>query len=149
MDAITVSREQHALVQERIKEAGFSDLVRVHLLDYRELPPSFAGAFDAIVGIEMLEVGHCSFERTFLIDTSKHVGFQYRHKLFEVIDWALRPDKGCVVLSATTHPESRYSEYQYVPTSISWPIRTSFTLGPMGSLATLSGLTYLATALPR
>lgn len=28
----------------------------VHLLDYRDLPPSFEGVFDAFVSLEMFEV---------------------------------------------------------------------------------------------
>ena len=48
--------EQKALAEERIKEAGLEDRVRVHLLDYRDLPAEFEKAFDAFVSVEMLEV---------------------------------------------------------------------------------------------
>jgi cyclopropane-fatty-acyl-phospholipid synthase len=48
--------EQKALAEERIKEAGLVGRVRVHLLDYRDLPPEFEKAFDAFVSIEMIEV---------------------------------------------------------------------------------------------
>jgi Mycolic acid cyclopropane synthetase len=48
--------EQKILAEERIKEAGLEGVVRVHLLDYRELPLEFEKAFDAFVSIEMIEV---------------------------------------------------------------------------------------------
>jgi len=53
---LTLSKEQKALAEERIKAAGLQDVIRVHLMDYREIPPSFEKAFDAFVSIEMLEV---------------------------------------------------------------------------------------------
>lgn len=56
VDTITLSVEQCNLARERVEEAGVSDVVRVHLMDYRELPPEFHKAFDACISIEMLEV---------------------------------------------------------------------------------------------
>lgn len=56
MDTLTLSREQKALADERIKAAGLEDKIRVHLMDYRDLPPHFEKAFDAFVSIEMVEV---------------------------------------------------------------------------------------------
>lgn len=53
---MTLSVEQKALAEERIKAAGFEDRIRVHLLDYREIPADFEKAFDAFVSIEMIEV---------------------------------------------------------------------------------------------
>jgi len=53
---LTLSVEQKALAEERIKAAGFEDRIRVHLLDYREIPADFEKAFDAFVSIEMIEV---------------------------------------------------------------------------------------------
>lgn len=55
MDTLTLSIEQKLLAEERIKEAGLEDRIRVHLMDYRELPPHFEKAFDAFISIEMLE----------------------------------------------------------------------------------------------
>lgn len=60
VDTLTLSIEQKSLAEERIKAAGVEDRVRVHLLDYREIPAEFEKAFDAFVSVEMLEV------RTFL-----------------------------------------------------------------------------------
>jgi cyclopropane-fatty-acyl-phospholipid synthase len=56
VDTLTLSKEQKALAEERIKAAGLQDVIRVHLMDYREIPPSFEKAFDAFISIEMLEV---------------------------------------------------------------------------------------------
>ena len=54
----TISREQHALATERVRDAGLSDRVEVLLRDYRELE----GAYDKLVSIEMIEaVGHQYF----------------------------------------------------------------------------------------
>lgn len=53
---MTLSIEQKTLAEERIKAAGLSDRIRVHLMDYREIPAEFEKAFDAFISIEMLEV---------------------------------------------------------------------------------------------
>jgi cyclopropane-fatty-acyl-phospholipid synthase len=53
---LTLSKEQKSLAEERIKEAGLEGHIRVHLLDYRDIPAEFEKAFDAFVSIEMLEV---------------------------------------------------------------------------------------------
>jgi len=56
VDTLTLSVQQKNLAEERIKKAGMEGRIRVHLLDYRELPPEFEKAFDAFVSIEMIEV---------------------------------------------------------------------------------------------
>lgn len=53
---MTLSVEQKKLAEERIKEAGLESRIRVHLLDYRDIPAEFEKAFDAFVSVEMLEV---------------------------------------------------------------------------------------------
>lgn len=55
VDTLTLSVEQKTLAEERIKDAGLDDRIRVHLLDYRDIPPEFEHAFDAFVSIEMIE----------------------------------------------------------------------------------------------
>ena len=55
IDTITLSSQQLALAEERIKDAGLDDRIRVHLLDYRDIPPEFEHVFDAFVSIEMIE----------------------------------------------------------------------------------------------
>jgi cyclopropane-fatty-acyl-phospholipid synthase len=58
----TISREQHGLATQRIREAGLDDRVSVMLEDYRKL----TGTFDKLVSIEMIEaVGHHYFETYF------------------------------------------------------------------------------------
>ncbi|KAK7029627.1 hypothetical protein VNI00_014325 [Paramarasmius palmivorus] len=96
VDSITLSKEQKVYADKRIAAAGLSDTVRIHLCDYRELPRSFEHQFDACISCEMIEaVGH------------KNYG-----AYFKAIDWALKRDRGTVVISSTTQPESRYTEYQ-------------------------------------
>jgi cyclopropane-fatty-acyl-phospholipid synthase len=56
VDTLTLSIEQKNLAEERIKAAGLENQIRVHLLDYREIPAEFEKAFDAFVSVEMLEV---------------------------------------------------------------------------------------------
>jgi len=61
VDTLTLSNEQKTLAEERIKRAGLEDRVRVHLLDYRNIPAEFEKAFDAFVSIEMIEVSSSVF----------------------------------------------------------------------------------------
>ncbi|EGO01472.1 hypothetical protein SERLA73DRAFT_131752 [Serpula lacrymans var. lacrymans S7.3] len=96
VDTLTLSVEQKALAEERVREAGLQDYIRVHLLDYREIPASFEKAFDAFVSIEMLE----------------HVGSKHYQTYFKLVDFALKSDHATAVVSASTFPESRYSGYQ-------------------------------------
>lgn len=53
---MTLSIEQKTLAEERVKEAGFEGRIRVHLMDYREIPAEWEKAFDAFISIEMIEV---------------------------------------------------------------------------------------------
>ena len=56
---ITLSKEQRALAQERVKAEGLQDKVDLQLLDYRDLPQD--GRFDKIVSVGMFEhVGHAN-----------------------------------------------------------------------------------------
>ena len=55
IDTITLSSNQLELAKERIKEAGFEDRIRIHLMDYRSLPPEWESAFDRMVSVEMME----------------------------------------------------------------------------------------------
>ena len=51
----TISREQHDLAIERVRDAGLGHLVDVRMDDYREL----RGSYDKLVSLEMIEaVGH-------------------------------------------------------------------------------------------
>ncbi|TFK85296.1 S-adenosyl-L-methionine-dependent methyltransferase [Polyporus arcularius HHB13444] len=96
VDTITLSKEQLALVEERARAAGVSDRIRVHLCDYRDLPEDFEHSFDALISTEMIEA----------------VGKRYLPTYFQVIDWALKADRATMVLTSTSQPEHRHSEYQ-------------------------------------
>ncbi|KAH8115801.1 cyclopropane fatty acid synthase [Phellopilus nigrolimitatus] len=96
VDTVTLSVEQKSLADERIKEAGLEGRVRVHLMDYRELPPEFEKAFDAFISIEMLE----------------HVGAKYYNTYFSLVDWALKSENAAVVVTSSSFPECRFSGYQ-------------------------------------
>ncbi|HEU0242646.1 MAG TPA: cyclopropane-fatty-acyl-phospholipid synthase family protein [Candidatus Limnocylindrales bacterium] len=84
---VTISREQHALATERIREAGLDHLVTVELRDYRDV----TGEYDAIVSIEMLEA----------------VGAEYYEAYFEAVDRALKPG-GRFSLQVITFPDVAY-----------------------------------------
>ena len=59
----TLSHEQWAMGQERIKALGLEDQVHIDLLDYRDLPKKDI-KFDRVVSVGMLEhVGRSQFER--------------------------------------------------------------------------------------
>ncbi|KZS91158.1 cyclopropane fatty acid synthase [Sistotremastrum niveocremeum HHB9708] len=96
VDAITVSVEQAKGARERVKLAGFEDKVRIHCMDYRDMPPHFEKAFDACFSTEMLEA----------------VGVKHMKKYLRLIDWALKDDRSSVVLTASTYPERTYTPYQ-------------------------------------
>ncbi|MEX2598882.1 MAG: cyclopropane-fatty-acyl-phospholipid synthase family protein [Dehalococcoidia bacterium] len=63
---VTISKEQHDLAVERIKEAGLSDKIEVRLQDYREIE----GQFDKIISIEMFEAVGSEFFETFFMKCS-------------------------------------------------------------------------------
>lgn len=75
---ITISNEQLAFGQQRVREVGLEDLVELKFCDYRDVD----GEFDAIVSIEMLEaVGHEFLKPYFeqchrLLKSSGLLGFQ-------------------------------------------------------------------------
>lgn len=56
VDTLTLSAEQKRLAEERVREAALEGRVRVHLMDYREIPREWDGVFDAFVSVEMIEV---------------------------------------------------------------------------------------------
>ncbi|KAK0230322.1 S-adenosyl-L-methionine-dependent methyltransferase [Armillaria fumosa] len=74
VDSLTLSTEQKVLAEERVKKAGFESQIRIHLMDYRKMPPSFEKAFDACIALEMIEA----------------VGVPYMSTFIKTIDWALK-----------------------------------------------------------
>ncbi|EJT98545.1 cyclopropane-fatty-acyl-phospholipid synthase [Dacryopinax primogenitus] len=94
VDTLTLSEEQAAVARERIARAGLQDRVRVHVLDYRNIPAEWNGQFDRFVSIEMME----------------HVGAEYMETFWQVVDRALKKDgAGCV--EVITLPEAQMSRY--------------------------------------
>ncbi|MBN1478602.1 class I SAM-dependent methyltransferase [Candidatus Sumerlaeota bacterium] len=87
----TISREQHALATERVREAGLKDRVNVLLSDYRDLE----GEFDKVVSIEMIEA----------------VGHEYLDTYFSAISDRLRPD-GMALIQAITIRDQEYDRYR-------------------------------------
>ncbi len=83
----TISREQHAVAVERVREAGLEDRVTVLLDDYRDL----RGRFDKLVSIEMIEA----------------VGWQYFDLFFRRCSELLRPE-GLMLLQAITVDDRAY-----------------------------------------
>jgi len=86
---ITLSVEQHELAERRIAEAGYSEQVRVELLDYRALGAD-GSTYDAVVSVEMIEA----------------VGHEFWGTYFQTIDRVLAPG-GKVSIQAITMPHDR------------------------------------------
>ncbi len=113
VDSLTLSVEQKTLAEERVRKAGFESQVRIHLMDYRKMPPDFEKAFDACIALEMIEV--CSHQSavhalTFL---GQAVGVEYMPTFIKTVDWALKDRNAAVVLSATCYPDTTFTSYQY------------------------------------
>jgi len=85
----TISKEQHALASQRVRDAGLEDRVEVLLSDYRELE----GRYDKLVSVEMIEA----------------VGHQYLDTYFRKCAGLLKPD-GLMLLQAITIRDELYAE---------------------------------------
>jgi cyclopropane-fatty-acyl-phospholipid synthase len=79
---VTLSKEQHALAQERAQKAGVSDRVTFELRDYRELDQKF----DRLVSVGMFE----------------HVGVPRYNEFFQHVN-KLMPDDGVMLLHSIGH----------------------------------------------
>jgi cyclopropane-fatty-acyl-phospholipid synthase len=87
--SVTLSREQHDLAIQRIREAGLSERVDVRLCDYRDLD----GQYDKLVSIEMVEA----------------VGAANLGAYFRQCGRLLKPD-GVMFLQAITIADQRYEQ---------------------------------------
>ncbi len=85
----TISREQHALAEQRVQQAGLADKVTLLLRDYRELD----GSYDRLVSIEMIEA----------------IGHQYLDTYFAKVAALLKPD-GLALIQAITIEDHRYQQ---------------------------------------
>ena len=88
---ITLSTEQLGLARKRAAEAGLSDALTFHLLDYRKLQ----GTFDHVVSIEMLEA----------------VGEKYWPTYFETVARCLAPGGRAAIQSIVIDPTA-YGRYR-------------------------------------
>ena len=79
---VTLSKEQHALSNEKAKRLGLADRVRFRLQDYREVPERF----DRIVSVGMFE----------------HVGVHHYGEFFAKVN-ALMHDDGVMLLHSIGH----------------------------------------------
>jgi len=84
----TISREQHALAESRVAEAGLQDRVTLLLEDYRDLP----GQYDKLVSIEMIEA----------------IGAPFLDTYFGKLGSLLKPD-GLALVQAITIEDHRYA----------------------------------------
>jgi cyclopropane-fatty-acyl-phospholipid synthase len=91
----TISREQHDLARERIREAGLEDRIELLLVDYRDLPARLDRRFDRLVSIEMIEA----------------VGHRYLDDYFRVCASMLKPE-GSMLLQAITIADRQYDSYR-------------------------------------
>jgi cyclopropane-fatty-acyl-phospholipid synthase len=83
----TISRAQHQLATQRVRDAGLEDQVTVLLEDYRDL----RGRYDRLVSVEMIEA----------------VGWQYFDDYFRRCD-ELLTDDGAMLLQAITIDDGIY-----------------------------------------
>lgn len=94
---ITLSVEQKALAEKRVKKEGVEHLITFEVVDYRTFCRRLEnrGRFDRVLSCEMIEaVGH------------KHLG-----EFFWAVEHVLAPD-GVFVMEAITTPEERYETYR-------------------------------------
>ncbi|KAK7056943.1 hypothetical protein VNI00_002661 [Paramarasmius palmivorus] len=96
IDTLTLSTQQKSLADERIRASGLSDRVKVHFMDYRQIPVEWKGKFHRVVSVEMVEA----------------VGEAYLSTYFAQIDQALHPTRGIGVVQSITIPEARFKNYQ-------------------------------------
>ena len=90
--SLTLSVEQKALAEQRIRDVGLQDEIKVLLCDYRtmKVPRGEEEKFDKVVSIEMLEA----------------VGREFLNTYFECIERQLKKDSGIAVFQCITMPET-------------------------------------------
>ncbi|CAE7348890.1 ufaA1 [Symbiodinium natans] len=94
--AITLSRQQLELANQRVAEAGVGDKVSVIFCDYRDVVGRFgAGYFSKAVSVEMIEA----------------VGHEYLPVYFGALDQCLKPG-GKLAIQAICVPDERYESYR-------------------------------------
>ena len=94
---ITLSVEQKALAEERVKKEGLGDLITFEVVDYRIFArrKENLGRFDRVLCCEMIEA----------------VGHEHLPEYFWAVEQVLKRD-GILVMEAITTPEERYETYR-------------------------------------
>lgn len=97
IDTLTLSVHQQSLALERIREAGpeIASRIRVHLMDYRDIPAEWEGLFDRVISVEMIEA----------------VGKEFLERYWQIVDGALKKKGGVGVVQVITIPEPRKSSF--------------------------------------
>ncbi|MFV8049617.1 class I SAM-dependent methyltransferase [Mycobacterium sp. 48b] len=121
--SITLSAEQQRLARQRVAAAGLSDLVRIDLVDYRDVD----GCYDAVVSVEMVEA----------------VGYQFWPTYFRALDRLVTPG-GRVAIQAITMPHDRMLASRGTHT---WIQKYIFPGGLLPSTEAIIGLTERQTRL--
>jgi len=88
----TISTQQYALAQKRIRETGLSDRIEILLQDYRDL----TGSYDKLVSIEMIEA----------------VGHQYYDAFFKTCARLLKPE-GIAAIQAITIADHAFDRHKH------------------------------------
>jgi cyclopropane-fatty-acyl-phospholipid synthase len=93
---ITLSVEQKALAEQRVREHGVESLVSFEVVDYRTFArrKENRGKFDRVLSCEMIEA----------------VGHEYLGSFYWAVEQVLAPH-GILVMEAITTPEVRYENY--------------------------------------
>jgi cyclopropane-fatty-acyl-phospholipid synthase len=123
--SITLSTEQRALAEQRIRAAGYADRVDVELLDYRDLPRDTT--YDAVLSVEMIEA----------------VGHDFWEEYFAILDRVTAPG-GRVGLQAITMPHDRMLATRRTYT---WINKYIFPGGFLPSVEAIERLTARGTGL--
>lgn len=89
----TISEQQFAWAEEKIRAEGLQDKITLLKQDYRVLASERAGQFDKLVSIEMIEA----------------VGYQYLNTYIDACS-ALLKDNGVALIQAITIDDQRYEQ---------------------------------------
>ncbi|KAF8177838.1 CFS1-like protein [Pholiota molesta] len=95
IDTITLSSAQKVLAEQRIAARGLSGRIRVHLMDYRNMPEDWEGQFARFVSVEMIEA----------------VGREFLEQYWRVVDWAMEKKGAVGVVQVISIPEARFERY--------------------------------------
>jgi cyclopropane-fatty-acyl-phospholipid synthase len=89
----TISQQQFNLAKQRVEDEGLQDKITLLLEDYRDLKKDYAGQFDKLVSIEMIEA----------------VGWKFYNTFFSHCSVLLKPD-GIALIQAITIADQRYDQ---------------------------------------